>query len=77
MSNPPDVVTGDLEAPDPSSQQGPPAGSEESASERRRVHDLWVSGTEAPDLAPFTDEGAQEMLPDEGAIFLMVCRGAS
>jgi NADH-quinone oxidoreductase subunit D len=65
MSNPPDVVTGDLEAPDPSTQQAPPAGTESTASERRRVHDLWVSGTEVREYAPFTDEGAQEMLVDE------------
>jgi NADH-quinone oxidoreductase subunit D len=65
MSNPPDVVTGDLEAPDPSTQQAPPAGGEATASERRRVHDLWVSGTEVREYAPFTDEGAQEMLVEE------------
>jgi NADH-quinone oxidoreductase subunit D len=65
MSNPPDVVTGDLEAPDPSTQQAPPVGGEATASERRRVHDLWVSGTEVREYAPFTDEGAQEMLVDE------------
>ncbi len=66
MSNPPDVVTGDLEAPDPASQENPPAEAADSASERRRTHDLWLSGTEAPrELGPFTDEGAQEMLADE------------
>jgi NADH-quinone oxidoreductase subunit D len=65
MSNTPDVVTGDLEAPDQSTQQAPPVGSESAVSDRRRVHDLWVSGTESRDLAPFTDEGAQEMLVDE------------
>ena len=65
MSNPPDIVTGDREAPDESAQVAPAAGSESAVSERRRVHDLWVSGTEAPDMAPFTDEGAQEMLDDE------------
>lgn len=65
MSNPPDVVTGDLEAPNESVQQAPPAGSTRETSERRRVHDLWVSGTEAREMAPFTDEGAQEMLVDE------------
>jgi NADH-quinone oxidoreductase subunit D len=75
MSNPPDVVTGDLEAPDPSTQDAPPAGSEETVSERRRVHDIWVSGTEAPDLAPFTDEGAQEMLGEEDPSVLASQRG--
>ena len=65
MSNPPDVVTGDLEAPD-QAQQAPAAGAESTASERRRTHDLWMSGTEAPrDLGRFTDEGAQEMLAEE------------
>jgi len=32
--------------------------------ERRRVHDLWVAGTEEPSrVATTTDEGAQELLP--------------
>jgi len=55
VTDPPDVATGD---PD-----GPVASA---ASERLTVHDLWLSGTEAPrELGPFTDEGAQEMLQVE------------
>ncbi len=66
MSKPPDLVTGDLEAPDAAAQEAPAAGTKGAVSERRRVHDVWLSGTEAPrDLGPFTDEGAQEMLADE------------
>jgi len=62
MSNPPDVVTGDLEAL-PSTQHAPAETSVPPASSRRTVHDLWMSGTEAPsDMGRFTDEGAQEML---------------
>ena len=75
MSNPPDVVTGDLEAPDESTQQAPPAGSKQEASERRRTHDLWMSGTEPRDFAEFTDEGAQEMLEDESPEILAGQRG--
>jgi NADH-quinone oxidoreductase subunit D len=36
------------------------------AEERRRMHDIWVAGTEEPDwVAAATDEGAQELLPAE------------
>jgi NADH-quinone oxidoreductase subunit D len=70
MSNPPDIVTGDLEAP-AASQDGPAATSESTTRDRRTTHDLWLSGTEAPrELGPFTDEGAQEMLADESAAVL-------
>jgi NADH-quinone oxidoreductase subunit D len=65
MSNPPDVVTGDTEAPK-EAQQAPAENTEAAASDRRSVHDLWLSGTEAPrGTGRFTDEGAQEMLSDE------------
>jgi NADH-quinone oxidoreductase subunit D len=61
MSNPPDIVPGELEASSDAEEQS----SAEPAS-RRSVHDLWLSGTEAPrELGPFTDEGAQEMLAGE------------
>lgn len=75
MSKPPDMVTGDLEAPK-AAQQGPPPADESPSSERRTVHDLWLSGTEAPrELGPFTDEGAQEMLAEESADMLASQRG--
>ena len=69
MSNPPDVVTGDTEAPDAAAQSTPTAPHEgHPAGERRTRHDLWLSGTEAPvDTGRFTDEGAQEMLLEEDA----------
>jgi NADH-quinone oxidoreductase subunit D len=65
MSNPPDIVTGETEAPalvlPPSPAPGAPADEA-----RRQVHDLWLSGTESPgDMGRFTSEGAQEMLADE------------
>jgi len=64
MSNPPDVVTGEIEAPDGRAQSAPPSqpGAAE-ATVRRTMHDLWITGTEAPtDTGRFTDEGSQEML---------------
>ncbi len=58
MSNPPDITAGDLEAA-------------KDSADRRSIHDLWLSGTEAPrELGPFTDEGAQEMLAEESAQIL-------
>ncbi len=76
MSKPPDVVTGDLEAPaevhDPRADTAAPAGGS-----RHTVHDVWVSGTEASDeMRGFTDEGDQEMLAEEPAEVLAGQRGA-
>jgi NADH-quinone oxidoreductase subunit D len=66
MSNPPDVVTGEIEAPSVEAQEAPPASVSAGEQERRRVHDLWLSGTEAPaTTGRFTSEGAQEMLYTE------------
>jgi NADH-quinone oxidoreductase subunit D len=74
MSKPPDIITGDTEAPaiaEPAKQ-----GPVKPASERRVTHDLWLSGTEAPiDTGRFTDEGAQEMLLDEDPEVLAGQRG--
>ncbi len=71
MAKPPDVVTGDLEAP-AHSQQGP------AVTTKTTVHEVWVSGTEAPeDMRHFTDEGDQEMLADEAAAVLAVQRGTA
>jgi NADH-quinone oxidoreductase subunit D len=65
MSNPPDFVNGDLDAP-ADAQPGASDADSGATSDRRSVHDLWLSGTEAPrDLGTFTDEGAQEMLAEE------------
>ena len=75
MSNPPDVVTGDLEAA-ARTQAGPTPVPGVPDPSRRTVHDFWVSGTEAPeDLKGFTDEGAQEMLTDESDAVLSAQRG--
>jgi len=78
MSNPPDIVTGESEAyPQMGEPEAPPTqpkGGERS--KRRVVHDLWLSGTEAPvDTGRFTDEGAQEMLADEEPQVLAGQRG--
>jgi len=64
MSNPPDIVTGELEAA--GTERLPEGVPADAASERRRTHDLWLTGTEAPvETGGFTDEGAQEMLPED------------
>ncbi|HEX5630559.1 MAG TPA: NADH-quinone oxidoreductase subunit D [Acidimicrobiia bacterium] len=71
MAKPPDVVTGDLEAP--ARAQDAPA-----VTTKTTVHEMWVSGTEAPeDMRGFTDEGAQEMAVDESAAVLAVQRGTA
>jgi len=77
MSNPPDVVTGDTEAPDAAAQARPPvAETTGSENERRTFHDLWLSGTEAPtETGRFTDEGSQEMLAEEDDLVLAEQRG--
>jgi NADH-quinone oxidoreductase subunit D len=48
------------------------------AEERRRVHDLWVAGTEEPQwVATATDEGAQELLPPDLDPALAAQRGVA
>ena len=75
MSDPPDFVTGDTEAPAGARPLPPEAAPADEA--RRRTHDLWMAGTEAPvDLGRFTDEGAQEMLADEAPAILADQMGA-
>jgi len=63
MSDTPNVVTGNLEAP----TVAPPAADEtqrsNTADRRREIHEVWVSGTEEPAwVRQATDEGSQEML---------------
>jgi len=66
VSNPPDFVTGETEAPEMVNRPAPPPGPVPAAEERRTLHDLWMAGTEAPrEVARFTSEGAQEMLAEE------------
>jgi NADH-quinone oxidoreductase subunit D len=76
MSNPPDIPTGELEAP--ASRTAAPEQPSDGASDRRRLHDLWLSGTEAPSTAGrYTDEGAQEMLDEEPPGALAQQRGTA
>jgi NADH-quinone oxidoreductase subunit D len=67
MSNPPDIVTGELEAPAGDGEgTGANDGAASGEAQRRTTHDLWMAGTEAPiDTGRFTSEGAQEMLHGE------------
>jgi NADH-quinone oxidoreductase subunit D len=66
MAKPPDIVTGDTEAPTTEVEVVPPDTGSGAEDERRRVHDLWAAGTEEPSwVRRATDEGAQEMLHDE------------
>ncbi len=65
MSDTPNVVTGDLEAPTIDAPSQSDQSSSESTDTRRRLHDVWVSGTEEPEwVRQSTDEGAQELLPE-------------
>ena len=70
MSNPPDFVTGETEGPELPEREAAPAEGAGTAEARRRVHELWMAGTEAPgEAGGFTSEGAQEMLAEEeGAV---------
>jgi NADH-quinone oxidoreductase subunit D len=63
MSDTPDLPTGDTETP----ITEPPVAvmDVDEATSRRRVHDVWVAGTEEQAwVRDATDEGAQEMLPE-------------
>jgi NADH-quinone oxidoreductase subunit D len=79
MSDTPNVVTGDLEAPTiEAPERAEDAGHDggEAAGDRRRLHDIWVSGTEEPEwVRSATDEGAQELLPDAEEPGLAAQRG--
>ena len=55
-------------------EESPAAGSGEH--QRRRLHEMWVAGTEErPDLRQFTNEGAQELLDQEDPRVLEIQRG--
>jgi NADH-quinone oxidoreductase subunit D len=79
MSNPPDIVTGELETPfDTTAQRTERAGGTDRAAERRTIHDLWLTGTEAPgEIGRHTSEGAQEMLAEEDARVLATQMGST
>ena len=61
MSDAPTTPDGDTAA---STTDEPGHDATLGAAERRRIHDLWVAGTEEPGgVRTATDEGAQQMLP--------------
>jgi len=67
MSDTPNLTTGDFEAPtvEPLEVESAPESGEIAAA-RRRLRDVWLSGTEEPAwVSEATDEGAQEILPDQ------------
>jgi NADH-quinone oxidoreductase subunit D len=68
MSNPPDIVTGELEA---AAVDRP----SESGEAERRTREMWVTGTETPDTGRWTDEGAQQMDEDADGAVLAGQRG--
>lgn len=77
MSNPPDFVTGETEGPELPEGEAPPVEGAGTAEARRRVHELWIAGTEAPgEAGRFTSEGAQEMLAEEEGAVLAGQMGA-
>jgi NADH-quinone oxidoreductase subunit D len=66
MSDTPSLTTGDLEAPTTDVPPGTGNGDSETGAQRRRIHEMWVAGTEEPDwVKQATDEGAQELLPED------------
>ena len=77
MSDTPNLTSGDFEAPTTEAPDAEPAGAkDETAAARRRLHDVWFSGTEEPSwISDTTDEGAQEILPDTADPALDIQRG--
>ncbi len=66
MSDTPSLPTGDTEAPTLEKPADAPGAVSPAEGERRRLHDVWLSGTEEPDyVRAATSEGAQEMLATE------------
>jgi NADH-quinone oxidoreductase subunit D len=63
MSDTPNLVTGDFEAPtiEPPPESGAAPGT--AGKQRREIHDVWIAGTEEPRVAQSTNEGSQELLP--------------
>jgi NADH-quinone oxidoreductase subunit D len=77
MSDTPNLTSGDFEAPTVEEPEAEPARErDEMTTSRRRLHDVWFSGTEEPAwVSDATDEGAQEILPDQADPALGVQRG--
>jgi NADH-quinone oxidoreductase subunit D len=77
MSDTPSNVEGDLEAPTTSQPEQAEVGPADAA-ERRRIHDIWVAGTEEPDwVSGATDEGSQELLPRDVDPAISLQRGVA
>lgn len=76
MSDTPNVVTGDLEAPVVERPEEAGTASSMAAEQRRHIHDMWVAGTEEPAwLRGYTDEQSQEMLSADQDPALQLSRG--
>ena len=76
MSDTPNVVSGDLEAPTTEPPELAPTAPSQTADQRREIHDMWVAGTEEPAwMRSYTDEGAQEMLGSDRDPALEISRG--
>ncbi len=78
MSDTPNLVTGDTETPTIEAPATVVPGGSEGAETRRRLHDIWVSGTEEPDwVKGATDEGSQELLPESEEPAFGIQRGTT
>jgi NADH-quinone oxidoreductase subunit D len=76
MTEPLDPVNDEAAAPEETAASGEAVAPEPVGAERRRRHDLWMSGTETPhDSGRFTSEGGQEMLEEEEGDVLAEQRG--
>jgi NADH-quinone oxidoreductase subunit D len=78
MSDTPNVVTGDFEAPTTKAPEQAATPSSPTADARRETHDMWVAGTEEPAwMRDSTNEGAQEMLEADSDPALEIHRGTT
>jgi len=76
MSDTPQLTTGDSETPTIERPEASP--NRDTAEPRRRLHEIWVAGTEEPDwVMSATDEQAQELLPDYEEPGLAIQRGTT
>jgi NADH-quinone oxidoreductase subunit D len=76
MSDTPNVATGDFEAPTTEKPEQVGSSASAGAEERRKIHDLWVAGTEEPLwMRSYTDEPSQELLAASSDPALELSRG--
>jgi len=76
MSDTPNVVTGDFEAPGIDKPEDAATATSSGAEDRRQLHDMWVAGTEEPAwMRGYTDEQSQEMLDSGSDPALELSRG--